>query len=103
MSIIAEISITAILATLGKWAKGEGVTARFAVAGGIVILFLFIIQGMNEKLAQALGGLILFTALLTYGPIIAAKSGLTSSGIGRTLKPGGGTQGSAGGGGFSAG
>jgi len=105
MSIVSETAIAAVLVTLGKWAKGEGLSARFAMAGGFVVLFLFILQGMNEKFAEAFGALLVFTSLLTYGPVIAEKAGLINTSTTTTNTPSTpkSMSGGAGGGGFNAG
>ena len=69
--IVGEIALSAALVTIGKWARGESLTAKYALSGGVLILLLLIIAEANEELADGFGALILCTCVLTYGPNLA--------------------------------
>ena len=66
--IVTEITLSGILVVIGKWSRGQSLSAKYALSAGILVLILLIIGEINDKLADAFGAVILCTCVLEYAP-----------------------------------
>jgi len=76
MNPMNAIVLTAILALLGKWARGKKTDIRFVIQITAVAIGLALANEMNPDLARKFALLILITAAFTNAQPIAKKAGL---------------------------
>lgn len=73
--IVASI-LVGLMTTLGRWAKGKGLTIDTVVGVVVLALSLALIEQANEKLARAFGTLVVVGVALVHAPIIIDATGL---------------------------
>lgn len=73
--IVASI-LVGLMTTLGRWAKGKGLTIDTVVGVVVLALSLALIEQANEKLARAFGALVVVGVALVHAPIIIDATGL---------------------------
>lgn len=73
--IVASV-LVGLMTTLGRWAKGKGLTIDTVVGVVILALSLALIEQANEKLARAFGALVVVGVALVHAPIIIDATGL---------------------------
>src|SRR5688572_10772510 len=74
--IVASVMV-GLMTTLGRWARGKGLTVDTVVGVAVLAVTLAIIEQGNEKLARGFGLLVVLgVALVHAGPILDA-TGLT--------------------------
>lgn len=73
--IVASV-LVGLMTTLGRWAKGKGLTIDTVVGVVVLALSLALIEQANEKLARAFGALVVVGVALVHAPIIIDATGL---------------------------
>lgn len=82
MSPIVAAIVVGVMTTLGRWARGKGLTVDTVVGVVVLALALAVIEQGNEKLARAFGLLVVLGVALAHAPIVLDATGLTK------VKPG---------------
>lgn len=77
MTPIVTAVIVGLMTTLGRWARGKGLTIDTVVGVVVLALTLAVIEQGNEKLARAFGALVVVGVALAHAPIILDATGLT--------------------------
>lgn len=67
------------MTTVGRWAKGKGLTADTVVGVVFLALSLSLIEQANEKLSRAFGLLVVVAVAIVYAPIIIDATGLAKN------------------------
>jgi hypothetical protein len=88
MSPIVAAATVAAMTTLGRWARGKGLTIDTVVGLVGVALGLAVIEQANAKLARGLGALVVIGVAAAHLPILLDQTGLTG-----TTRPGTGLPG----------
>ena len=70
---------TAGVVALGIWANDKTISMKYVVGTGMYAAGLSIVGEANPDFAAKVGLLVFVTAILVYGPAVAAKLGLISS------------------------
>jgi len=79
MNPIAAAFTTVTITTLGRWAKGKGLTIDTVVGFVFLAIFLTVADQANPKLARAFGALVVVSVAIVHLPAILGKSGLAKS------------------------
>jgi len=70
MNPIPAAILTATITTLGRWAKGKGMTVDTVVGLVFLAVFLAALEQANAKLARAFGALIVVSVAIVHLPAI---------------------------------
>lgn len=76
MSPIVAAIVVGVMTTLGRWARGKGLTVDTVVGVVVLALALAVIEQGNEKLARAFGLLVVLGVALAHAGIIIDATGL---------------------------
>lgn len=74
--IVASV-VVGVMTTLGRWARGKGLTIDVVVGVVVLAVTLALIETANEKLARAFGALVVIGVGLAHAPIVLDATGLT--------------------------
>jgi hypothetical protein len=91
MSPLVAAATVAAMTTLGRWARGKGLTIDTVVGLVGVALGLAIIEQANVKLSRGLGALVVIGVATAHLPTLLDSTGLT--GVTRNIRPGTGLPG----------
>lgn len=76
MNPIPAAILTAGITTLGRWAKGEGLTVTTVVGLVFLAIFLSVLEQANGKAARAFGLLVVVSVAIVHLPAILPKANL---------------------------
>jgi len=76
--VVAAVTVAA-MTTLGRWARGKGLTVETVVGLVGVALGLAVIEQANPKLARGFGTLVVIGVAVAHLPIIINASGLAKN------------------------
>lgn len=77
MSPIVAAVMVGVMTTLGRWARGKGLTVDTVVGVVVLALALAVIEQGNEKLSRAFGLLVVLGVALAHAGIVLDATGLT--------------------------
>jgi hypothetical protein len=75
------IVLAGAIVIIGKWSQGKGMDAPAVIALAFLALMVAIMGNIDATLARYLTILILIVAVITYGPKIISKLGLSKKAI----------------------
>jgi hypothetical protein len=76
MSPIVVSVVVGVMTTLGRWARGKGLTIDTVVGVVVLAIVLSVIDTANEKLGKAFGVLIVVGVAFAHVPVILDATGL---------------------------
>lgn len=76
MNPITTAVVVGVMTTLGRWARGKGLTIDTVVGVVVLAITLAVIDTANEKLARAFGVLIVVGVAFAHLPVLLNATGL---------------------------
>lgn len=76
MTPVTAAVVVGIMTTLGRWARGKGLTIDTVVGVALLAVTLALIDTANEKLARAFGALVVVGVAFAHVPTILDATGL---------------------------
>lgn len=80
MNPVMAAVVVGLMTTLGRWARGKGLTIDTVVGVTFLAVALALIETADEKLAKAFGTLIVVGVAFAHVPVILDKTGLVKGG-----------------------
>lgn len=77
MTPIVTAVVVGVLTTLGRWARGKGLTIDVVVGVVVLAVTLALVETANEKLARAFGVLVVVGVGLAHADVVLNATGLT--------------------------
>lgn len=82
MTPVVTAVVVAVMTTLGRWARGKGLTIDTVVGVVFLAVALAVIEAGNEKLARAFGTLIVVGVAFAHVPTLLNATGLVKGNTG---------------------